>query len=216
MTQPGYRHRIIIMDRSGSIERILAGQQDGLTEFFGSEEKVPGKATFSLWDFDSEITCRHSLAPLDEVRGYQIEPRGQTAMHDAVGEAVTAEGEKLAALAEDERPEDVTVILASDGRDNVSQRYTAGQVKDILAHQQDVYGWRVIFMGCNQDALTEGARFGTRAGTSVTHDSTDAGSQAGWRSASALLSRAPVAMAAPGGYDFSDAERKQAQAGTGR
>jgi hypothetical protein len=123
VTQPGYRHRIIIMDRSGSIADILAGQQSGLREFFGSEARVPGKATFSLWDFDTEIRCVHSLAPLDTVRGYVIEPRGSTAMHDAVGDAVAAEGERIAALPEDARPEDVTVIIASDGMENASGRH---------------------------------------------------------------------------------------------
>ena len=157
MTQPGYRHRIIVMDRSGSIQAILAGQQGGLGEFLGSEEKVPGKVTFSLWDFDTEIRCVASLAPLDAVKGYVIEPRGNTAMYDAVGDAVSAEGEKLAGLPEDERPEDVTVIVASDGEENSSQRRTGPEVRQMLGHQQDAYGWRVIYMGTNQDVLREPA-----------------------------------------------------------
>ena len=207
MTQPGYRHRIIVMDRSGSIESILAGQQSGLGEFFSSEEKVPGKVTVSLWDFDTEIRCLHSLAPLDAVKGYVIEPRGGTAMHDAVGDAVTAEGEKLAALPGSERPEDVTVIIASDGLENASQRRTGPEVKRMLDHQQDAYGWRVIYMGTNQDAFAEGAKLGARAGSTLNYVNTSTGSHNTWSAASSMLRRAPVAMASAAGYEFSDDER---------
>lgn len=211
MTQPGYRHRIIIMDRSGSIGSILAGQQAGLKEFFGSEALVPGKATYSLWDFDTEIRCLHSLAPLDTVTGYVIEPRGGTAMNDAVGDAVSAEGEKLAALAEDGRPEDVTVIIASDGEENSSRRRTGPEVKAMLDHQQDAYGWRVIYMGTNQDAFAEGAKLGVRQDLTVNYASTNTGSLNSWAATSELLSRAPVAASSAGGYSYSENERKLAE-----
>lgn len=211
MTQPGYRHRIIIMDRSGSIGSILAGQQGGLKEFFGSEALVPGRATYSLWDFDTEIRCLHSLAPLDTVTGYVIEPRGGTAMNDAVGDAVSAEGEKLAALAEDGRPEDVTVIIASDGEENSSRRRTGPEVKAMLDHQQDAYGWRVIYMGTNQDAFAEGAKLGARQDLTVNYASTNTGSLNSWTATAGLLSRAPVAAAAAGGYEYSTAERDLAE-----
>lgn len=211
MTQPGYRHRIIVMDRSGSIESILAGQQSGLGEFFGSEEKVPGKATYSLWDFDTEIRCRASLAPLDTVKSYVIEPRGGTAMYDAVGDAVAAEGEKLAGLPEGERPEDVTVIIASDGLENSSRRRTGAEVKAALDHQQDAYGWRVIYMGTNQDAFAEGTKFGARQNLTLNYVNTNTGSHNTWSAASSMLSRAPVATASAGGYEFNEDERNLAE-----
>jgi hypothetical protein len=210
VTQPGYRHRIIVMDRSGSIWDILAGQQSGLQEFLRSEERVPGKVTFSLWDFDTEIRCVASLAPLDAVKGYVIEPRGGTAMYDAVGDAVSAEGEKLAALPEDERPEDVTVIIASDGMENRSVRRTGPEVKQMLGHQQDAYGWRVIYMGTNQDAFAEGAKIGAHANLSVNYVNSNTGSQNAWNATSDLLARAPVAVASAGGYEFSQDERNRA------
>lgn len=211
MTESGYRHRIIIMDRSGSISKILAGQQSGLLEFFGSEEKIPGKVTFSLWDFDTEIRCVHSFASLDAVKSYVIEPRGGTAMHDAVGDAVTAEGEKLAALPESKRPEDVTAIIASDGLENSSQRRTGGEVRQMLSHQQDAYQWRVIYMGTNQDAFKEGAKFGTRADLTLSYVNTNTGSRDTWAAASSMLTRAPVARTASGGYAFNAEERDLAE-----
>jgi hypothetical protein len=214
VTQPGYRHRIIVMDRSGSINDILEGQQSGLSEFFGSEGQVPGDATYSLWDFDTRIRCVHSFASLNEVKDYKIEPRGGTAMYDAVGDAVNAEGAKLAGLPEDKRPEDVTVIVASDGLENSSQRWTGTEVKNLLAVQQDTYKWRVIYMGCNQDAFKEGEKIGTRRGLTVNTVSSDAGSRNSWKMSANYLSRVPVASAAaPDSLVFSDKERALGESG---
>lgn len=211
MTQPGYRHRILVMDRSGSIDGILAGQQSGLAEFFKAEAQVPGNATYSLWDFDDEIRCVHSFASREEVRGYQIEPRGLTAMYDAVGDAVETEGTRLAELPEDKRPEDVTVIIASDGLENASRYRSGSEVRNLLAVQQDAYKWRVIYMGTNQDAFKEGGKIGTRRGSTVNYVSTNDGAVNTWQSVGSMMKRAPLAAASVGGYEFTDDERELAE-----
>lgn len=196
MTQAGYRHRILVIDRSGSIRGILKGQQAGLDEFLASEAAIPGKATYSLWDFDTEITRRYVLEPADRVKGYKIEPRGSTALYDAVATAVIDEGEDLAALPEGERPEDVVLIVSSDGEENSSCRYTGAAVNALLTQQQDVYKWRVLYMGFGREAFDEGERIGTRGGMTVNSVSTNTGSQNAWKMSASYLRRAPVAFAA--------------------
>jgi hypothetical protein len=215
MTQPGYRHRILVIDRSGSISNVLTGQQSGLEEFFMSESRVPGKATYSLWDFDSEIRCVHSFAPLEELRGYRIEPRDMTALYDATGDAVEAEGRQLAAMPEDQRPEDVTVIVSSDGQENSSRRRSGDEVKKLLELQQDAYQWRVLYMGFGAAAFAEGAKMGTRSGLTVNSVNSNAGAQNAWKMSSDYLSRAPVAVAAAaaGTYDLTDEERALGESG---
>ena len=187
---------------------ILEGAQSGLEEFIASEATIPGTVTFSLWDFDTAIRCVHSFEAPCEVRGYQIVPRGATAMYDAIGMAVTTEGGKLADMAEDDRPEDVTVILASDGLENSSQEYSGDAVKKMLDHQQEVYGWRVIYMGCNQDALKEGAKIGVHGGLSVNSVASNAGQSNAWKMSASYLRRAPVTSAVTGqSVNFTDDER---------
>lgn len=90
----------------------------------------------------------------------------------------------------------MTVIIASDGLENSSQRRTGPEVKAMLDHQQDAYGWRVIYMGTNQDAFAEGAKFGARGDLTLNYVSTNTGSHNTWEAASNLLARAPVAVAA--------------------
>jgi hypothetical protein len=199
VTLKGYRHRIIVQDRSGSMDEILDGAQAGLDEFLVGEVAAPGSGsvtTVSLWDFDTEVRCVHSFVTPAEVLGYQIRPRGGTNMYDAVMTAVIAEGSKLASVPENQRPEDVTVIVDSDGKHNTTVEYTGDQVKALLDRQQEVYGWRVLYMGCNQDALKEGAKIGTRGGLSVNTVSSDTGQRRAWKMSSNYLDRVPVASSA--------------------
>jgi hypothetical protein len=218
VTQAGYRHRILIVDRSGSIRDILAGQQSGLGEFLRSERDATpenGRLTVSLWDFDTEVRCMYSFAPADEVLTYRIEPRGATAMYDAIGEAVTEEGRRLALMPEEERPEDVTAVIASDGLENSSQKFSGTEVRRMLTHQQEAYGWRVIYMGTNQDALKEGAEMGVTMDMAVSYTATNTGSANSWSAASSYLSRVPVAVAAAAsGQSVAFSEEERALAGS--
>ena len=198
MTQAGYRHRIIVQDRSGSMESILAGAQSGLDEFLRGEDDAhgTGKVTVSIWDFDTEIRCVHSFELPGEVRGYQIRPRGATNLYGAVGMAIVAEGEKLTALPEDRRPEDVTVLVASDGEHNTTIEYTGQQVAAMLKRQQEEFSWRVLYMGCGAEAFAEGERMGTHHGLTVNTAHSNTGQQKAWKMSSDYLVRVPVASAA--------------------
>lgn len=215
MTKPGYRLRLLIIDRSGSISSILQGQQSGLDEFLSGEAALPGEAAFSLWDFDAEIRCIASLAPVADLQGYKIEPRGLTALWDAIGQAVTAEGAKLAALPEDQRPEDVTVIISTDGLNTQpDQEWDAAGVKKLLAGQQAQYGWRVLFLGANQDAVLEGQKYGVAGGQSVSYVASSTGARNSWVGTRNYLSRVPLASAAGGqGLNYSAEERELAESG---
>lgn len=93
MTDPLYQHAVLVTDRSGSIGEILDGMQEGLQGFIaalGQQAAPQGplrKVTASLWDFDTEIACRHSMVPPAHLAGYVISPRGGTALLDAIAEA---------------------------------------------------------------------------------------------------------------------------------
>jgi hypothetical protein len=190
VTQAGYRHRIIIVDRSGSMRVIQEGMQSGLKEFLRIEQETPGKLTVSLHDFDHEIRRVHAFATPDEVSAYVLEPRGMTALYDGFATPVTQEGGDLAALPEDERPDDVVVLFVSDGLNNEpGQHHTAADVKRITEHQRDVYGWKFLYIGANQDAVAEGAKLGTQDDQSLTYAATDTGVHVAMASAGVALSR---------------------------
>jgi len=137
MTNPRYQHDILIMDRSGSISSILEGMQDGFREFIGAQGALHvsqggelESVTASLWQFDDKVELVASFEDVLRLAPYTIRPRGSTALYDAVGLAVTTEGERLAAMSEDQRPGQVIVVIASDGLENWSKEWDGGKIRD--------------------------------------------------------------------------------------
>lgn len=221
MTNPRYQHDILIIDRSWSINEILAGMQDGLTEFLHGQDELLAaqggeleRVTASLWQFDDKIDCVGSFQPVPSFLDYKIQPRGNTALRDAIGRAVTTEGEQLAALPEDQRPGQVVVVIASDGLENVSQEWTWPQVRALLRQQQGDYGWQVVYMGTNQDAFAEAEKIGVAGNDSVLeYRASNAGTKNAWKMSGSAVGR--WSRGAAGGQhvnvSYSAAERAAAQ-----
>lgn len=200
MTNPKYQHVIIIRDRSGSIESILDGMQSGYDEFIQSQVNLSRdhglKITGSLWDFDDVIDNRISFQDISTLAGSIIVPRNMTAMLDAIGIAVTTEGAKLAAMPEEERPNLITVVTASDGLENASKEWTAARVRSLLEHQQRVYSWKATYIGTNQDALEEGENVGVAAASSLSYSNTNGGTKKAWRASGQSVNAVAMAAAA--------------------
>lgn len=192
MTMQGYRHRIIIRDKSLSISSIEEGQQEGFEEFLDSEAKLPGRLTVSLWEFDSTARCVHTFVPAETARTHRLHPFGSTALFDAVGLALRNEGGVLAAMPENQRPEDVTLVISTDGQENCSHMFRGPDIAEQLKHQQDAYQWRVLFMGCGMDVFSQAGSIGARSYATMDYSGTNEGSRGAWRGSSRLLRDHPV------------------------
>lgn len=220
MTNQRYQHVVIINDRSGSIEVILAGMQSGFDEFIRSQQSLIAdgtlsKLTMSLWQFDDKIDMVGSFLPITEFTGYKIQPRGNTAMYDAIGRAIVTEGEQLAAMPEDERPGQVVVLIISDGLENWSKDWTGPKVRDLIEQQKSQYGWQVIYIGTNQDAFQESDKIGVASAGTLSYASSNTGASNAWQSTNSALRRyaRSAASASPGGqsvFAYNDEERSTA------
>ena len=200
MTNPNYTHYIIIVDRSGSMNRIKDDAQGGIRQFAKEQDGLGGMSTISLYQFDTQHEKVHDFALLSEVAGYELNPRGGTALLDACGFAITQEGERLAALDEDDRPGKVIVLIATDGQENASKEYTKAQVKELITRQQEQYGWAVSYIGANQDSFAEASSMGMPRLATMDYASSSVGTQSAYGSASAAASRY---VRGPGGQSFS-------------
>jgi hypothetical protein len=175
MTNPDYTHFAVLLDRSGSIQRILADMQGGFGSFLGDQAAQPGKATISLYQFDDEFDTVAVFTSLTDPRitGYRIAPRGSTALLGALGTVIDQTGAALALMPEEERPERVVVFTASDGLENWSHRsewsaqYTKDVIREKVKRQQDDYNWQFVFIGTNFDAIEEGAKMGVSTASTL-------------------------------------------------
>ena len=142
------------------------------------------------------------MPPLD------LQPRGMTALLDAIGRFVTEVGAALAALPENERPADVTVLVMTDGHENASTEWSKDAVKQLISQQETVYGWDFVFLGANMDAVDVGSDLGFSAGKSLTYDADGDGVLGAWDAVSSYSARKRSRGAQPAAsIVFDDAER---------
>src|SRR5690606_12079144 len=113
---------------------------------------------------DNKIDVVYENKPLKEVDVLSIEPRGMTALLDAVGITIVKLGESLSAIPEQDRPARVIFVVVTDGLENSSREYTKDKVKEMVKHQDEVYNWTFIFLGANQDAVFSGGEWGISKG----------------------------------------------------
>lgn len=79
--------------------------------------------------------------------------QGCTALIDTIGGAIR----HIGTIHKYARLEDVSVhnmfIITIDGHENVSRYYSGGEVKKMIKHQKERYGWEFLFIGANIDAV---------------------------------------------------------------
>lgn len=165
MTDASYVHLILIVDRSGSMQSIQKDAQGGLRSAVAKWAETSGgdKRTLSLYQFDTQHDTVLHYAPLEKAQDYVLEPRGGTALLDATGFAIKGEGEHLASLKEAERPGQVVVIIVTDGQENSSKEYKRPEVKKLIEHQQDKYGWKFTYVAADLNAAEEARSMGIAA-----------------------------------------------------
>jgi len=153
----------LVIDRSGSMEAIREDAEGGVNSLIREQSQQPGKALLTLVQFDTEYEFIHRGIPVKRVPPYKLAPRGSTALLDAVGRAINETGERLAKMAEADRPGLVIFVIVTDGEENSSHEFSKAQIKEMIERQQTVYHWQFTFLGANQDAFAEAGGMGINA-----------------------------------------------------
>lgn len=208
MTNPDYRHYLLIVDRSGSMSSIKDEAQAGIRLFVTEQAALPGKATLTLVQFDSTYEVVHDFAPLEAAVDYELRPRTMTALLDACGMAVTRTGERLAAMPEAERPGKVIVLITTDGLENASREYKREQVRELVTRQQDEYQWQFSYVGANVDAFAEAGAMGIPTANTMNFTANMRGTKMSYAAASASSTRYATGQSCD--THFTDEERKEA------
>jgi hypothetical protein len=170
MTKAHYSHITLVCDRSGSMHAICTDAQGAVNSFITKEKEVPGEASLLLVEFDAQIGHAVNETPewynivfdgnLADAPMYKLRPRGNTALHDAVGRAITETGLKLEKMPEHERPEHVFFVVQTDGAENSSRDFTAESVKKMVKTQTDEFRWDFVFLGTGPETWGQGAQMG--------------------------------------------------------
>lgn len=154
------RTLIFLLDRSGSMETCRDDTIGGFNAFVSDQKTLGGKLT--LVQFDHEIKNVYENTPLGDVAPLTTEtfqPRGSTALMDAIGRTIKAHEAKTG----------VVFIIQTDGEENSSHKYTKAHIKDLI-EQKTKDGWTFMYLGANQDAFAEAGSMGIAACGTLHYD----------------------------------------------
>ena len=208
--RPNKTEIVLIVDRSGSMASIKKDIEGGFKTFLEKQKALPGEANVTYYQFDDKHERVFELKPLSEVEGITIVPRGSTALLDATGRAINEVGGRLARTSEDERPENVIVVVLTDGEENASREFKIEKIKEMVKHQQEKYNWRFIFLGANFDAISAGASYGFTGGTTMSFATDSKSILCAVSSASDATSHYRSLGTKGVDYSFSESERQNA------
>jgi len=212
---------IFVVDRSGSMDSIRTDMIGGFNAFIKEQKKNKiGLCRVSFFQFDTQPPIPEKVfeaIDLDVVPDLTTKtfvPRSGTPLWDAVAFSIKLVGERFDALPEDEKPEKVLMVTITDGEENSSREWTAEQVKQMIEHQTEKYGWQFAYLGANQDAWHVGGSMGVKSSHSLSYVASPGGTSEMFKSLSksATKYRAASAEVTRGAdYELFDKEDVDAQ-----
>lgn len=201
----------IILDRSGSMDSVKSDTIGGFNSFLTSQQQNETEAALSLVQFDDQYETLYidkDIRQADRLAENTFQPRGMTALFDAVGRTINSVGQRLAATAENERPDKVLMVIMTDGFENASKEFSAGKVGEMIKHQRDVYGWEFMFIGANQDAVLSAQQIGISTAASITYAANAAGTNLAFAQMASKIN-AYRSSSAPSSLAFNDEDREE-------
>ncbi|AQZ62781.1 unnamed protein product [[Actinomadura] parvosata subsp. kistnae] len=88
-----------------------------------------------------------------------MNPSGRTALLDAIGITITRIAEHVDQMPEGDQPGEICLAIQTDGEENHSRAYTLDQINQLITAKR-AQGWKIAFLGADQDAITIAERMG--------------------------------------------------------
>ncbi|MBE7067234.1 MAG: VWA domain-containing protein [Ruminococcaceae bacterium] len=171
---------VFILDKSGSMTGLESDTIGGFNSMIERQKKQDGECYVSTVLFDSESKVLHdrvklSTVPLMTDNDYVV--GGCTALVDAIGGAIQHIKNIHKYAREEDVPEHTMFVITTDGLENASHTYTSNQVKKMIEHQKEKYGWEFLFIGANIDAVETAERYGISKDRAVNYNADKQGTQ---------------------------------------
>ena len=167
----------LILDRSGSMKPRRDEVIRSVNDLLAEQRAVPGKAKISLVQFDHEYDAVYRgvrLGDAPDLTAETYEPRGTTALLDAVGRTIRDAEDRLErralkrkAKGKDPSPPRVLVVVITDGLENASTDHTLEGVRREIARLEADSNWSFVFLGAGLDAFAQAGGMGMRSQRSM-------------------------------------------------
>ena len=184
---------VFLLDRSGSMAGLEGDTIGGFNAMVEKQRRAPGQALLSAVLFSDQSTVIYDRADLRKVeplteRQYSV--GSCTALLDAIGGAVRHIANVHKYAREEDRPGKTIFVITKAGMENASRRYTYDDVKKMVEHEREKYGWEFLFLGANMDAIAAARSFGIRPDRAVRYACDSAGTELNFRVVGETIARA--------------------------
>jgi uncharacterized protein YegL len=169
---PHNRRRLlaILMDCSGSMHNVKNDAEGGLVTLLLEQKTNPAETLVSLYDFATDHRVVYEYVALNDVPLYRMAPSGYTALLDAIGITITRIAEHIDQMPEGDQPGEISLAIQTDGKENHSRTYTLSQINQLITAKR-AQGWKIAFLGADQDAITAAERMGIDRAMTLSYDS---------------------------------------------
>ena len=154
---------VFILDQSGSMIGLESDTIGGFNSLIERQKKLEGKCYVTTVLFNTKIERIHDRAELAEIEPMterEYVPCGCTALLDAMGNTI----DHIAHIHKYARPEDVPdytlFVIMTDGLENASHYYGSEEVKKMIEHEKEKYGWEFLFLAAHIDAVDTAGQVG--------------------------------------------------------
>jgi uncharacterized protein YegL len=164
----------------------------------------------TLYDFNDTVDLVYQNRPIADAPKLTNEnytPGGKTALHDAIARAIDQTEDSIEGQAETEQPDNVIVVVLTDGRENPSET-PQDVVRERVERRREQDGWEFLFIGANQDAALTAEEMGMDRDKSLEMSHSGEGAEEAYRSTSESISRARQ-QGSTGGYTDEDRQRQE-------
>ena len=198
----------IIMDRSSSMFACQEEAQNGVNAFIQEQKEQKGEALFSFIQFDTQYETLYSGIDLKDAGEFTLQPRGMTALLDAVGKGITDTAKRINKLAQ--KPSLVVFVILTDGQENSSSEFSREQIKTLIDKHQKEDGWQFTFLGANQDAFAEAGSLGIAKGGTINYGVHNSHQVFSMTSANVSQMRSCAMVGADVSNEYTDEQREEA------
>lgn len=182
---------VFILDRSGSMSGLEGDTIGGFNSLIEKQKKEPGKCLVTTVLFDSTVETLHDRVELQEIpamteKDYSV--RGCTALLDALGGSIRHIADIHRYARKEDVPARTTFVIMTDGLENASRRYSGEEVKRMIRHEKEKYGWEFLFLAANIDAVETAGRMGIQADRAVNYHADGKGTRIAYEAVSGAVS----------------------------
>ncbi len=177
-------HIAFILDRSGSMHACRSATLTGLNEQISKirkEAEDPNVETLvSFYTFNRYVEpkykCR-SVNFLEDVEEKDYVTQGDTALYDAVGQAIL----DLKADTDWNNPDNAYLfVIVTDGEERCSRFWNANSLAKLISECQDSGRWTFTYLGANQDLSKVANLLKIPKGNIANYASNNEGSKMAW------------------------------------